>query len=167
MPVLKNGRFSNDPWVLIADGEPLPDSGHVVVSFTRLEQEWDRLAAHTCELGVEVPNTLGKEALLPYLGNLSLIILPFPAFTDGRAYSLARLLREEGYVHELRAKGNVLPDQLQFMKQVGFTSFEVSDRFPEAVWQKAASLISAVYQPGYTDPEAARTAIWKARQAAK
>ena len=164
MPVLKNGRFSNDPWVVLDDEAARPEGGSIIVSFTRLEKEWDSLCQFTGELGVEIPNTVKAEQLLGYLGTLSLIVLPFPAFTDGRAYSLARQIREAGYAHDLRAKGNVLPDQLQFMKQVGFTSFEVSDRFPEAVWLKASAHISAVYQKGYQEADAARTAIWEARR---
>ena len=55
------------------------------------------------------------EALTLFLPRLALIVLPFPSFTDGRAYSLARQIRETGYGRELRAAGNVLPDQVQFM----------------------------------------------------
>lgn len=165
MPVIKNGVFAPDNWVAIADDQPIPAAGDIWVSLARLNADWDALCSHAGELGVEVPNTAKAEALKPYLGKLSLILLPFPAYTDGRAYSLARLLREEGYIHDLRARGNVLPDQLQFMKQVGFTSFEVGDRFTESDWTKAAQHISAVYQDGYTEPHAARTAIWEARRA--
>ncbi len=165
MPIIKDGAFAPDPWVAIADDQPIPATGDIWVSLARLDSDWGTLCSHAGELGVEVPNTTKAEKLKPYLGKLSLILLPFPAYTDGRAYSLARLLREEGYIHDLRARGNVLPDQLQFMKQVGFTSFEVTDRFPAEVWTKAAQHISAVYQEGYTEPHAARTAIWEARRA--
>jgi uncharacterized protein (DUF934 family) len=33
------------------------------------------------------------------------------------------------------------------MLQVGFDAFEVPDRFPESVWQKAARSMSVTYQP--------------------
>ena len=56
------------------------------------------------------------------------ISIDFPKFTDGRGYSAARLLREKyGYDGELRAVGDVLIDQLFFMKRCGFDSFALRD----------------------------------------
>lgn len=55
-----------------------------------------------------------------------LIALDFPAFKDGRCYSHARLLRERyDYQGELRAVGDVLRDQLFFMKRCGIDSFQL------------------------------------------
>jgi uncharacterized protein (DUF934 family) len=164
MPVIKGTGFASDAWIALDDDAPLPADGDVWVSFARLIRDESALTAHAGLIGVELPNTAKLADVHPWFNRLGLILLPFPSFTDGRAYSLARLLREEGYIHDLRARGNVLPDQLQFMKQVGFTSFEVSDRFSEAAWSQAAQHISMVYQPGYTDSDAARTAVWQARR---
>ena len=61
--------------------------------------------------------------LLPYLDRLKLVEVNFPAFTDGRGYSAARILREAGYTGELRAVGDVLVDQLFAMRRCGFDSF--------------------------------------------
>jgi uncharacterized protein (DUF934 family) len=75
-------------------------------------------------------------------------VLHCPKFTDGRAYSQARLLRERyGYRGELRATGAVLQDQLPFLLRCGFDSFE-SDQagFGEAL-ARARTLFSVVYQP--------------------
>jgi uncharacterized protein (DUF934 family) len=62
-------------------------------------------------------------ALLPQLGQLALVEVSFPSFRDGRGYSAARVLREAGYVGELRAAGDVLVDQLPLMRRCGFDSF--------------------------------------------
>lgn len=62
-------------------------------------------------------------ALIPHLGRLQLIEIAFPKFRDGRGYSSARILREAGYVGELRAQGDVLVDQIAFMQRCGFDSF--------------------------------------------
>ena len=51
-------------------------------------------------------------ALIPHLDRLALIEVAFPKFRDGRGYSSARILREAGYVGELRAQGDVLVDQI-------------------------------------------------------
>ncbi|MEG7628333.1 DUF934 domain-containing protein, partial [Listeria monocytogenes] len=91
---------------------------------------------------VKLGNGDRAEALSTFLPHLQLIELPFPAFNDGRAYSLARQFRQLGYRGELRATGNVLPDQLQFMLQVGFDTFEIGDRFTLGAWQQASKLMS-------------------------
>jgi uncharacterized protein (DUF934 family) len=51
------------------------------------------------------------------------IELDFPKFTDGRAFSQARLLRQRrGFTGDIRATGDVLVDQLVQMYRVGFSS---------------------------------------------
>ena len=63
---------------------------------------------------------------------------------------------------QLRAAGNVLPDQLQFMRQVGFDSFEVSERFDASLWLKASRQMSLSYQRGFGRP-AGETEVWSER----
>jgi uncharacterized protein (DUF934 family) len=164
MPLLKNGQFVSDDWVTLADEAPLPDAGDVVVSFDRLQKDWESFAKFTGQVGVTVPNTARAEALNPYLSRIGLVVLTFPAFADGRAYSIARQLREGGYRGGLRASGNVLPDQLQFMRQVGFDSFDVPDRFPLLVWQKASRQMSLAYQRGLIRA-AGEAEVWSERHA--
>ncbi|WP_230970844.1 DUF934 domain-containing protein [Nitrogeniibacter aestuarii] len=65
-------------------------------------------------------------ALAARIEGLGLIAIEFPVFTDGRGYSMARLLRERiGYRGELRATGDILRDQLWFLHQVGFDAFQL------------------------------------------
>ena len=61
------------------------------------------------------------------LSKLALLTVDFPKFTDGRGYSIARLLRDRlKYKGELRAVGHgVLTDQLFYMARVGFNAFEL------------------------------------------
>lgn len=148
MPLLKNNVLVSDSWIHAeADGE-LPNAGDVIVPFARLVSEWEDLSLRADKLGVRLGNTDKPEALERYLRRLSVIVLPFPAFNDGRAYSIARKLREMGYRGELRATGNVLPDQFQFMLQVGFDAFDIGERFPLETWQKASRQMSLAYQRG-------------------
>lgn len=58
------------------------------------------------------------------LRQVSRIEVNFPSFTDGRGYSIARLLRERhGYDGELRAVGDVQRDQLFYLARCGFDAF--------------------------------------------
>ncbi len=93
-------------------------------------------------------NTDDVSQLGPKLEGVNLIVLNFPKFTDGRAYSQARLLRERlGYRGELRATGAVFLDQVPFMLRCGFDSFESEQKgFGEAL-ARARTLFSVVYQP--------------------
>ena len=93
-------------------------------------------------------NTDDVRQLGARLDGVNLIVLNFPKFTDGRAYSQARLLRERlGYQGELRATGAVFLDQLPFLLRCGFDSFESDQKgFGEAL-EKARTLFSVVYQP--------------------
>ncbi len=98
-------------------------------------------------------------ALLPHLDRLRLIEVNFPAYTDGRGYSAARILREAGYTGELRAVGDVLIDQLSNMKRCGFDSFAPDHPLNEADAKAALDCWPDVYQ-ATTD---GRTPIWTKR----
>jgi uncharacterized protein (DUF934 family) len=162
MPLLKNNAFVSDEWTTLDDEIALPDGGKIIVSFVRLARDWDTLAKFPGVLGVKLANTEKVEALAPYVSQLAIIVLAFPAFTDGRAYSLARGLRLDGYRGELRAEGNLLPDQLQYMRQVGFDSFQVNDRFPLQSWQAASHQMSLAYQRGLFR-QAGEGEVWSQR----
>ncbi len=139
MPLVTESGLKADSYRRVEEAGPGDD---LIVPLDRL----GRQSGHHGRLGAEVANTARIEEVRPWLDRLDLIALPFPAFTDGRAYSLARQIRHDGFAGELRATGNVLPDQLQFMAQVGFDSFEVSDRFSADIWLKALSRLNFSYQ---------------------
>lgn len=56
----------------------------------------------------------------------ALISIDFPAFTDGRGFSLARRLRELGFKGRLRASGRLIADQYAMARRVGFDEVEVA-----------------------------------------
>ena len=99
--------------------------------------------------------------LLPHLGRLSLVEVNFPAFGDGRGYSSARILREAGYEGELRAVGDVLVDQLAYMRRCGFDAFEPDQQLDKDDVQAAFDRWPEVYQ----DAADNRTPIWTKRHA--
>ena len=103
----------------------------------------------------------GEDArdLIPHLDRLSLIEVGFPEFRDGRGYSAARILREAGYKGELRAEGDVLVDQINYMRRCGFDSFAPAAPLDEAVVEQMFTVFNHVYQPA-ADPA---TPIWKLR----
>ena len=154
MPLLKNGEFVDDGFIALDDEAPAPEKGGVIVSWDRLKADFEALQARRGGLGVLFPVTEEPEALKPYLSALKAIVLSFAAFTDGRAYSIARIIRARlGFRGELRAVGDVLPDQIAFMRQVGFDAFQPrSDRPSLETWQRAATAMSLSYQSGFLPP---------------
>ncbi len=98
-------------------------------------------------------------ALIPYLDRLALVEVSFPGFRDGRGYSSARVLREAGYAGELRAQGDVLVDQISFMRRCGFDSFAPQAEVDEAVLKASLDRYEFHYQAA-ADPA---VPVWKLR----
>jgi uncharacterized protein (DUF934 family) len=74
------------------------------------------------------------------------IELQFPKFTDGRAYTQARLLRRRGFAGDLRATGDVLIDQLVQMQRTGFTSAVLKEGKDPAEAERQFARYAAFYQ---------------------
>jgi len=145
----KTGNAAADEWRHLADDEPTPESEAVSVSLKRWEKEHNALKGAGSRLGLRLPNTANPVALNGEVHRFALIALEFPRFNDGRAYSQARLLRSRlRYQGELRATGNVLRDQLLFMRRAGFDSFAVDGaRALAEDWAKAFGEFDVFYQP--------------------
>lgn len=99
--------------------------------------------------------------LIPHLERLALVEVNFPAFGDGRGYSSARILREAGYDGELRAVGDVLVDQLAYMRRCGFDAFEPDQQLDMDDVKAAFERWPEVYQSAADT----RTPIWAKRHA--
>ena len=148
MPLLRDGALTDDRWQRVAGDAELPADAAVIVSFRRWQSERETLLARGAPLGVLLKNTDPVEQLGADAGRLQLVALEFPKFSDGRAFSQARLLRERyGFTGELRACGNVLPDQLHHMRRCGFDAFELAKGEPLEAWRRAVNAFSAIYQP--------------------
>jgi len=81
------------------------------------------------------------------LSGVSRIDLQFPAFTDGRAYSQAFLLRRRlRFAGELRATGDVLIDQLVQMQRTGFDVAVLRDGVDASAAQRQLDRYAGFYQ---------------------
>jgi len=131
------------------DDEPVADPAVTVDSF----------ADQTNAAAVRVEPGDDARLLLPHLDRIALIEINFPAYTDGRGYSAARILREHGYTGELRAVGDVLLDQLSHMRRCGFDSFGPDQPIAREAAEKAFATWPEVYQKTVDG----RSPIWAAR----
>lgn len=158
-----DGFVSDDPWHLVDDATEIGESNErPVVSlhrFLQLTEEQRRSG----RIGVWLAPADDVSELEADLAHLSLIALTFPAFSDGRAYSQASLLRSRhGYQGELRATGDVLIDQVPLMQRCGIDSFAVSN--PVAIRRLEGNRlpgISSYYQPATVAARTVGTYSWR------
>lgn len=87
------------------------------------------------------------DPLVQNLGGVTRIDLHFPKFTDGRAFSQARLLRQRlKFTGEIRATGDVLVDQLVQMARCGFDVAVLREGVDIADAQRQFDRFHAFYQ---------------------
>ena len=160
MPLLDRQGLRADPFDR-AD----PAAEGVIVPFDALDEALD--SGSNRPIGVDLPNSAHPSVLAPHLDRLALVAIDFPKFSDGRAFSLARMLREQGFAGRLRATGRILPDQFAFALHSGFDEVEISDeqaaRLPAEQWQAAPGQ----YSDNYVDTRDGRRSIFKRRRAAR
>ena len=145
--LIKNGAAATDSWTTLelAEGESpeavaLP-AGDVIFPLAVWQARKAEIAARP-RLGLLVQAGDRIEDVADDLASFALIAVHFPKFVDGRGYSTAALLRQRyGYSGELRAVGDVLHDQLFFMRRVGFDSYALKDG------KNLAYAIDAGFQP--------------------
>lgn len=138
---------TEDPFTFVADDDQYIPPGDVILSLARFQADGERLLSEGCAVGVRVTADETVESLAYDLPRLSVVALEFPKFRDGRQYSNARLLRERyGYEGEVRAVGDVLREQAQFMLRCGIDAFEPADGSTPEAWAHAAGRFRHVYQ---------------------
>ena len=90
------------------------------------------------------------------------LILEFEAFRDGRGFSLAAILRGQGYQGRLIAAGKVLPDQARHLRRSGFDAVELAPGADPTPWRRMDQAFSAAYQTASSDDRL----VWRQRHAA-
>ena len=140
-------------------GTKIPATGKVIVPLSVFIANNSTLASRmdAGSVGIWLDTHETLESLIETVGDINklpIIAVHVARFADGRIFSLGTLLRTRyGYKNELRAFGDVLRDQLFFLKRSGFSSFLVrADRSAE---DALASLhdFSQPYQGAVDEPQ--------------
>jgi len=148
MALLRHGALQPNNWHFVGDEAAIPADGPVTVSLKRWRAEAETLRGRNSAVGIRLKNDEQALALGEDVHRLSLIEVEFPKFTDGRAFSQARILRDKlGYKGELRAIGAILRDQYLYMTRCGIDSVELPDDKPADGYLAALEEFSAWYQP--------------------
>jgi len=136
------------------------DSGFVPDDWPGSFRDWEGVTssayASDAGYGLDVPNTVGADQIIPYFDQAGLIRIDFPSSHDGRGFSIARHLRLLGYQGRLRAHGHVLADQYAMARRCGFDEVEISTalaaRQPEDQWLFRANWKDHDYQSRLRQP---------------
>ncbi|WP_459615934.1 DUF934 domain-containing protein [Bordetella sp. 2513F-2] len=165
--LIRNGRLEADAWRnyvpaegAAADAVPADEPGWIVPLAT-WNAARDALRARRHPVGLLLPPDAdlvelagGAETLDP--AGIGLIAIDFPAYTDGRGYSLAQQLRHRyGWRGELRAVGDVMIDTIHYQARVGFDSFLVKPGHDPHAALAALKTFSVHYQRSYPAPAVA------------
>ncbi len=160
--IIKNRTVVTDNWHVVRPAEdgtlPAVDAlpaGPVLVPFAWWREVREALVAARGResLGVWLAPDDEPADLVGDFDKLSLIGVDFPVFRDGRGYSTARLLRERySWRGELRAIGDVLHDQLNYMARCGFDAFAVRADKDIHYALKAFGELSVQYQGAVDNP---------------
>jgi len=136
-----------DTWERLADDIAIGGQTKIIVSPERLKRDWEAISRLDVEIGVELEPDAIVEDILYALPKLTLVVLQFEVFADGRAFSQARLLRDRyEFAGDIRAMGDVIRDQLAFMYRCGFNQFEIPDDEDSQLALLAFNEISYGYQ---------------------
>ena len=147
--LIRNLRIEQDDYAELEDHVAVPSTGKFIVNIDRLLDHSRLPTAQSIQhCGVKIANTRDISEVWPLLQGLPLIVLEFPTFGDGRAYSQARLLRDRfRFSGELRATGAaVVSDQLWGMLRCGINSFLLRQDQNPADCLKALQGFGAAYQ---------------------
>ncbi|MCA1953179.1 MAG: DUF934 domain-containing protein [Hyphomicrobiales bacterium] len=165
MPLLDRDGFKPDSFTRVPEAG---ETGEAAILVPFAPDAPPAPPAGNRALGIEIANTVRIDALRPYLDRFALIAIGFPAFSDGRGFSLAKQLRNAGFRGTLRAVGPLIADQFAYALACGFDEVELPEalatRQPAEIWLAAARAIRATYQRSH---QAGGVSILDRRRAAR
>jgi phosphoadenosine phosphosulfate reductase len=147
--LFKDGAFIADPFQPWAEGDDAGSVSYKHIPLPVFLENRDAVLANPHPVGLLVSPGDNVELAAADLGRFASIAINFPAYTDGRGYSSARLLAERyNYAGELRAVGDVLHDQIQLMRRCGITAFVVKhEPTKKALAEGKLATVDIFYQP--------------------
>jgi phosphoadenosine phosphosulfate reductase len=145
------------------DTSPTSPGAKVLVPLLRWREEGKAIEAAAAAVGLLLSGDDPIEVVGEEVHRFPVIAIRFPAFTDGRGYSLARLLRERRrFAGELRAVGDVLADQIPLMWRCGFDALAVTHEPTRAALAagRVAGLPLHMQPTGGSDPAPVAARPW-------
>lgn len=130
-------QAATDDWLAVVDQAQPAAAPRTLLSLA----QWQAVRATWptgLPAGLCLANDADVEDVADDLGRFALVVLEFPKWTDGRAYSQAHLLRARyRFGGELRATGAVLADMMPLLARTGFDAVQLRDDQLEATARRA------------------------------
>ena len=146
MTLIKNSEIVQDSWSVLKEGQAL-QANHNIIDLDYWNANKGALITNNAPLGLLIQGDKSCDQFTNDLQHFELIAIHFPTFVDGRGYSLAKTLREKySYTQEIRAVGDVLPDQALYLTRVGFDALEFSTKEAGLLALEKLNEFSVFYQ---------------------
>lgn len=154
MPKLvKNHEIHENTWHVASQDSTLSE-GMWLLGLEQYLAQREANNPNLANLGIILPGDTDPESLSGMPLDVAVIAIDFPAFTDGRGFSLARSLREYfDYSGEIRATGYFLLDQVFYLSRCGFNAFEIGDDANIETFLNALDTFSVKYQAAIDEPQ--------------
>lgn len=133
MALIKDQKPALDSWRLLevgADGvaPDIPASDDVIAPLVLWRTSREQLLKRSGRVGVWLEGSDDPADISDDLQHFGVIAVLFKSFTDGRGYSIGRLLRQRyGWAGELRAIGDIQRDQFFYLMRCGFDAFALRE----------------------------------------
>ena len=125
--IIKDQTIVSDDWQLVDKEATTIPAGKALLPLSLWQANKDNLNPAT-ELGLWLDSDESPQLITEDVNQFAVIAINFPAFADGRGFSYGRELREQhNFTGELRAVGDIIPDQLYFLSRCGFNAFALKD----------------------------------------
>lgn len=136
-------------YTLLADDAKPKEGENIAVSVERLLTEDSAFFATAGGVGAVITTGTAFSDLDAIADKLAFAVIDFPAFGDGRGFSLSvRLRKDFGFQGEIRATGPVIPDQALFLLRAGFDTVEVTSARKSA-FEAALNRFPGFYQSDF------------------
>ena len=157
MALIKDRKHVADSWKLLEQTAnaaiALPLAGDLLVPLAIWQTRRHELLARNGRLGISLGGSDEPANIAADFQHVDMLAVHFPSFTDGRGYSIGRLLRERyGWRGELRAIGDIQRDQLYYLSRCGFDAYDLRDADDIETALAAFDDFSEVYQAGFDRP---------------
>ena len=146
------GDIKKQSWPYAETMEQAVPLSSIVVSPQILQTIGSEDTAVLSKIGLRLAVEDSIRDIEAYISQLALIELEFSNFKDGRPFSAAVSLRQaHRFKNDLRATGDIIPDQALFLVRAGFSSMAIPAHFNSGQFQSALSAYSLAYQPSHED----------------
>jgi len=134
--IILDNSVVDDNWQLITESEQADvdisqlAEGNYLVPLSVWNSLVAELTTPPANIGLWLASTELPEQIQGSISEIPVLAIDFPAFADGRGFSIGRLLRERyGYKGQLRAIGKPIRDQLSYLVRCGFNAFDLAEHY--------------------------------------